>query len=309
MSCLITMSQKELHRLELIQRIRGGSLTVVEAAALLRLSRSQVHRLLQAYDLAGADGLVSKKRGRPSNRRHSEDFRNLVLDLVREHYGDFGPTLAAEKLLERHRIAVSKETLRQWMMEVGLWVSRRERKKRIFQPRGRRDCFGELVQIDGSLHWWFEGRGSKCALLVYIDDATGKLLHLRFAGSENTFDYLHATKAYLQQWGKPIAFYSDKHGVFRTTHASKKDRTSGLTQFGRALQHRHHLRQHPAGQGTRRARQPDAAGSPRQGTAAARHRHDRGGECLCAGVHGRLQSPLWQGAAQSEGHASAACRA
>jgi transposase len=235
MSCLITMSQKELHRLELIQRIRGGSLTVVEAAALLRLSRSQVHRLLQAYDLDGADGLVSKKRGRPSNRRHSEDFRNLVLDLVREHYGDFGPTLAAEKLLERHRIAVSKETLRQWMMEVGLWVSRRERKKRVFQPRGRRDCFGELVQIDGSLHWWFENRGPKCALLVYIDDATGKLLHLRFAGSENTFDYLHATKAYLQQWGKPIAFYSDKHGVFRTTHASKKDRTSGLTQFGRAL--------------------------------------------------------------------------
>ncbi|PST24112.1 ISNCY family transposase [Mesorhizobium plurifarium] len=235
MSCLITMSQKELHRLELIQRIRGGSLTVVEAAALLGLSRSQVHRLLQAYDLTGADGLVSKKRGRPSNRRYSEDFRNLVLDLVREHYVDFGPTLAAEKLVERHRIAVSKETLRQWMMEAGIWASRRERKKRVFQPRGRRDCFGELVQIDGSHHWWFENRGPKCALLVYIDDATGKLLHLRFAASENTFDYLHATKAYLQQWGKPIAFYSDKHGIFRTTHASKKDRTSGLTQFGRAL--------------------------------------------------------------------------
>ncbi|WP_322886038.1 ISNCY family transposase (plasmid) [Sinorhizobium medicae] len=161
MSCLITMSQKELHRLELIQRIRGRSLSVVQAAEL--------------------------------------------------------------------------ETLRQWMMEAGIWVSRRERKKRVFQPRGRRDCFGELVQIDGSLHWWFENRGPKCALLVYIDDATGKLLHLRFAGSENTFDYLHATKAYLQQWGKPIAFYSDKHGIFRTTHASKKDRTSGLTQFGRAL--------------------------------------------------------------------------
>lgn len=235
MSCLIVMSQKELHRLELIQRVRGGSLSVVEASALLRLSRSQVHRLLQAYDLAGADGLVSKKRGRPSNRRHSEDFRNLVLDLVREHYVDFGPTLAAEKLIERHRITVSKETLRQWMMEAGIWVSRRERKKRVFQPRGRRDCFGELVQIDGSHHWWFENRGPKCALLVYIDDATGQLLHLRFATSENTFDYLHATKAYLQQWGKPIAFYSDKHGVFRSTHASEKDRTSGLTQFGRAL--------------------------------------------------------------------------
>jgi hypothetical protein len=115
------------------------------------------------------------------------------------------------------------------------WTSRRERRRQLHQPRGRRDCFGELVQIDGSHHWWFENRGPKCALLVYIDDATGKLLHLRFAASENTFDYFHATKAYLEEWGKPIAFYSDKHGVFRTTHPSEKDRTSGLTQFGRAL--------------------------------------------------------------------------
>lgn len=143
MSCLIIMSQKELHRLEVVQKIRERRLSVVQAAELLGLSRSQVHRLLQAYDRAGADGLVSKKRGRPSNRRHSEDFRNLVLDLVREHYGDFGPTLAAERLIERHRIAVSKETLRQWMTQAGLWTSRCERKRRLHQPRGRRDCFGE----------------------------------------------------------------------------------------------------------------------------------------------------------------------
>lgn len=235
MSLLITMSQRELHRLEVIQKIRDNRLGVVQAAELLDLSRSQVHRLLQAYDLDGPAGLVSKKRSRPSNRRHSEEFRNAALDLIRERYLDFGPTLAREKLIELHRISVSKETLRQWMTEAGIWVSRRERKKRVFQPRGRRDCFGELVQIDGSHHWWFENRGPKCALLVYIDDATGKLLHLRFAGSENTFDYLHATKAYLQQWGKPLAFYSDKHGVFRSTNASKTDRTTGLTQFGRAL--------------------------------------------------------------------------
>jgi transposase len=232
---LITMSQKELNRLEAIQKIRDRRLSVVDAARLLSLSRSQVHRLLQAYDRDGAAGLVSGKRGRPSNRRHGDEFRNAVLDLVRERYHDFGPTLAREKLLELHQIAVGKETLRQWMTEAGIWTSRRERKQRIFQPRGRRDCFGELIQIDGSHHWWFENRGPKCALLVYIDDATGKLLHLRFALSENTFDYLQATKAYLEHWGKPLAFYSDKHGVFRTTHASETDRTSGLTQFGRAL--------------------------------------------------------------------------
>jgi len=232
---LITMSQKELNRLEAIQKIRDRRLSVVDAARLLSLSRSQVHRLLQAYDRDGAAGLVSKKRGQPSNRRHSDEFRNIVLDLVREHYHDFGPTLAREKLIELHQISVGKETLRRWMTEAGIWKSRRERKQQIFQPRGRRDCFGELIQIDGSHHWWFENRGPKCALLVYIDDATGKLLHLRFAKSENTFDYLQATKDYLAQWGKPVAFYSDKHGFFRTTHASSADRTSGLTQFGRAL--------------------------------------------------------------------------
>jgi transposase len=139
MSCLITMSQRELHRLEVIQKIRQGSMSVVEAAELLGLSRSQVHRLLQAYDQAGADGLVSKKRGRPSNRRHSEDFRNAALDLIRDRYADFGPTLAREKLIELHHLSIAKETLRQWMTEAGIWVSRRERKKRVFQPRGRRD--------------------------------------------------------------------------------------------------------------------------------------------------------------------------
>lgn len=101
---------------------------------------------------------------------------------MRAYYQDFGPTLACEKLVERHQLSVSKETLRQWMTAAGLWTSRRERKRQLHQPRGRRDCFGELVQIGGSHHWWLEGRGSKCALLVYIDDATGKLLHLRFAG-------------------------------------------------------------------------------------------------------------------------------
>jgi hypothetical protein len=157
------------------------------------------------------------------------------LEYVASMFSEAMPVLAAEKLLERHRIAVSKETLRQWMMEAGIWVSRRERKKRVFQPRGRRDCFGELVQIDGSLHWWFENRGPKCALLVFIDDATGQLLHLRFATSENTFDYFHAAKAYLSEWGKPLAFYSDKHGIFRVNRPAASTRGDGMTQFGRAL--------------------------------------------------------------------------
>lgn len=196
---LITMSQQELNRLEAIQKIRERRLSVVQAAELLGLSRSQVHRLLQAYDREGPAGLVSKKRGQPSNRRHSDEFRNIVLDLVREHYHDFGPTLAREKLIELHQISVGKETLRRWMTDAGLWTSRRERKQRVFQPRGRRDCFGEFVQIDASHRWWCENCDPKCALLVYIDDATRKLLQLRFAKSENTFDYLQTIKNYLAQ--------------------------------------------------------------------------------------------------------------
>ena len=152
------MSQKELHRLEVIQKIRDQRLSIIQAAELLGLSRSQVHRLLQAYDRFGEAGLVSKKRSRPSNRRHSEEFRNAALDLIRERYLDFGPTLAREKLIELHHISVAKETLRQWMTEAGIWISRRERKKRVFQLRGRRDCLGELVQIDGSHHWWLSNR-------------------------------------------------------------------------------------------------------------------------------------------------------
>ena len=129
----------------------------------------------------------------------------------------------------------SKETLRKWMADAGIWKTRKERRSRVYQPRNRRDCFGELIQLDGSHHWWFEDRGPKCALLVYIDDATSKLVHLRFAMSENAFDYFEGTKAYLTKYGKALAFYTDKHGVFRTTHASKSDATSGMTQFGRAL--------------------------------------------------------------------------
>src|SRR5674536_56145 len=157
-----------------------------------------------------------------------------IRDSIRERYPDFGPTLAAEKLAELHDIHLARETVRQWMIAAGLWTDRRARLKAVHQPRHRRDCLGELIQIDGSEHWWFEGRGPQCTLLVYIDDATSRLMHLQFVESESTFDYFVATRAYLERHGKPVAFYSDKHGVFRV---NKKDAVGGdgMTQFGRAL--------------------------------------------------------------------------
>ena len=144
-----------------------------------------------------------------------------------------GRRLAAEKLAERHDLKVSRETLRNWMRHAGIWVSRAER-LRFQQPRHRREHVGELVQIDGSDHRWFEDRAPPCTLLVFVDDATSRLMELRFVASESTFAYFEALKAYLGRHGKPVAFYSDKHSIFRV---SNEDAASGdgMTQFGRAL--------------------------------------------------------------------------
>src|SRR4030081_2920160 len=231
---VITMSREELSRLRVLIDVADGRLSVADATGLIGVGRRQIYRLLQAFRAGGAGGLISRKRGGPSNRALGSVFRETVLAIVRERYADFGPTLAAEKLSELHGLDLGVETLRQWMIGAGLWVRRKDRLKRIHQPRVRRDCLGELVQIDGSEHWWFEGRGPQCTLLVYIDDATSRLMHLQFVETESTFDYFAATRAYLEGPGKPVAFYSDKHGVFRV---NRKDAVGGdgMTQFGRAL--------------------------------------------------------------------------
>jgi hypothetical protein len=228
------MSDRELSRFEVLRDLDRGRLTAPAAAQLLRLERRQVFRLLRAYRAEGAAGLISKRRGRASNRAKPEALRTKALAIIRERYWDFGPTLAAEKLGELHGIALGRETLRQWMIADGLWLDRKQRLKRVHQPRSRRDCVGELVQIDGCEHWWFEDRGPQCTLLVFVDDATGRLMHLQFVESESTFSYFHATRAYLEAWGKPVAFYSDKHGVFRVNHEGATG-GDGMTQFGRAL--------------------------------------------------------------------------
>ena len=230
---VVAMSHGELSRFDTLMRVDRGALRVEDAATLLGLKRRQIFRLLERLRAEGASGLVSRKRGRPSNRRHSDAFRERILSIVREHYVDFGPTLAREYLAERHDIAVGCETLRQMMIEAGIWQDRAARRSRPYQPRHRRECRGELVQIDGSEHAWFETRGPKCTLLVYIDDATSELLHLKMVESESTFSYMEATREYIEQHGKPVAFYSDKHTVFRNPKATAKG--DGMTHFGRAL--------------------------------------------------------------------------
>src|SRR5277367_2147176 len=231
---VLSVSDAELRRLEVLRDVDHGGLPVNAAAQLLRRSERQVWRLLKAFRTEGVSGLISKKRGRPSNRRTASAVRAAVLWIVRQNYADFGPTLAAEKLASEHGFVFSSETLRKWIIEDGLWLDRKQRRKQVHQPRHRRECVGELVQVDGCEHWWFEDRGPQCTLLVFVDDATSRLMHLQFVESESTFAYFHAARAYLEAWGKPVALYSDKHGVFRVNHPGALG-GDGMTQFGRAL--------------------------------------------------------------------------
>ena len=166
---LVTMSDKEIHRLPVIQAVCEKRLRRRDAASQLGISERQAQRLINRYRVSGAEGLVSRKRGQPSNRRLTESLKLRVLTLIRENYSDFGPTLAAEKLRERHNIRLSIETVRNWMTSDGLWVPHARRKSRVYQPRHRRDCLGELIQIDGSHHDWFEGRihdGSRSGIFL-----------------------------------------------------------------------------------------------------------------------------------------------
>ena len=231
---VVSMSEQEFSRLEVLLRVRTGGLRLADACVLIGLQRRQVFRLLRGLKQDGAASLLSKRRGQPSNHRLPAEVRTLALSIVRERYGDFGPSLAAEKLAEHHGCSVSRETLRGWMIADGLWTYRRHRLPSPHQPRRRRDCLGELVQIDGSEHAWFEDRGAMCTLLAFVDDATSRLMLLRFVASESAFDYFRARRSYLGTHGKPVALYSDKHGVFRV---NSKDAVGGegMTQFGRAL--------------------------------------------------------------------------
>jgi len=234
------MSEKELNRLELVQLVCQKRLSVTAAAKQAGLSRQRMSLLVNTYRREGHVALVSGKRGKPSNNKSPDGLKERSLALIREYYSDFGPTLASEYLAEHNDIIVSRETLRKWMIEGGIWTTRASRRRPIQQRRQRRECRGELVQLDGSHHDWFEGRGDgKCCLLVYIDDATSELLHLEFVPSESTFALMAATRRYVMRQGRPLALYTDKAGVFRNTSRSRgvsKTDTQLGTQFTRALE-------------------------------------------------------------------------
>ena len=231
---MITMSMRELERLKAIQAVADGLLMPWRAAERLGISRRQVERLTGRYRCEGAAGLISRKRERPSNHQLPAGLADHALAIIRERYADFGPTFACEKLRESHGLTLAAETVRHLMTDAGLWIPRKQRPPKIHQPRNRRSCLGELIQIDGSDHRWFEDRAPACTLLVFIDDATSQLMTLHFTATESTFSYFEATRKYIEAHGKPVALYSDKASVFHCNqHASTPDK--GVTQYGRAL--------------------------------------------------------------------------
>ena len=228
------MSSKELHRVRVMEQLDVGALTLSQAGERMGVSYRQARRIRQKWRDAGPSGLIHGSRGRVSNRCRPDGEREAVLARYGERYGDFGPTLAAEKLAEEG-LDVPRETLRRWLTGAQLWPGpRRERKHRRRRPR--RAHFGELVQLDGSDHAWFEDRGPSCTLMVMVDDATGHV-EAHFSASES----LVAAQRVLARWigacgGIPAALYTDRASLYhcdREANDEEKRQGSGpLTKFG-----------------------------------------------------------------------------
>lgn len=233
---MIEMTAKDVLRNQVMAQVVEGKLDQASAASRLGISVRQVKRLKRRLQDEGTQGLLSKKRGRPSNRRTPPEVLAKALALIGERYADFGPTLACEKLDEVHEIKLSVETVRQAMLGAGLWKARRGAGIRTHAIRERRARRGELIQIDGSPHDWFEGRAPRCCLLVFIDDATSELMGLRFVDTETTLGYMDLLEQYVLEHGLPAALYSDRHSIFQINRGDRQDASHHQTQFARALE-------------------------------------------------------------------------
>ena len=229
------MSDKEILRGQLMAQLVEGKLDQQSAAIRLSITVRQVKRLKHNFLKEGIAGLISKKRGQASNRRTPAGLTAQVASLIGARYADFGPTLAAEKLSEVHGIHLSVETIRQQMIAAGYWTPKRGQSIRAHPLRDRRPRRGELIQIDGSPHDWFEGRAPCCCLLVFIDDATSALTDLQFVDVETTLGYMAALERHIGRHGVPAALYSDRHSIFRV-NPLKSMPTDAQTQFARALE-------------------------------------------------------------------------
>jgi hypothetical protein len=239
MESLLIMRNEEIDKLRVIREVIAGKLSWREAGERLQLSVRQIGYLCARVKKEGNRGTIHGLRGKPSNHRLEQKQVDKAVELVRQHYSDFGPTLANEKLRQRHQVRISTSAWRQTMIEAGLWKGKRSPQKHRAM-RQRRSQLGMLVQLDGSEHDWLEGRGPRCVLVVYIDDASSRVLHGEFVESEDTLTLLGTTRQYLQRYGRPVAFYVDKDSIYKVNREASieeqlKD-SGSMTQFGRAMQ-------------------------------------------------------------------------
>lgn len=231
------MSSRDCNRLDVLTRRRRDELTQAHAAALLRLSIRQVRRLTRRVEQFGPRGLAHGNRGRTGNHRMSAVERSTIICLLRAHYPDFGPTLAAEKLSERHGITRDPKTVRAILMAEGLWHPRRARPRSEHRSwRQRKAALGEMIQFDGSYEDWFEDRGECCCLLAAIDDATGSVLHTQFVADEGVFPVFAFWKGSIERLGVPRSIYVDRFSTYKMTQRVAVENPDLKTQFQRALE-------------------------------------------------------------------------
>lgn len=219
MEKILTMSQKELKRVKILEQIEKKKILLEQGSGALEISIRQTYRILKRYREQGDEGVIHRSRGKPSNRGYPNKLKEQVIRIYRKSYKDFGPTFFTEKLEERHKIKIDHETVRRWLREKGeITATRKHRRHR--KKRERKSSIGEMLQFDGSHHDWFEGRGPVCCLLHAVDDASSKVF-LRFSKSENTEDVLKTLRAYVETNGIPHSIYTDKFGVYY----SEKEKT------------------------------------------------------------------------------------
>ena len=236
---VLRMTHRDIDRIKTLHLAIQKKITQEKAGEILELCRQQVNRLCQKIKKEGNRAVIHGLRGRPSNHQLSQKLIEKAKKKLKERYPDFGPTFAAEKLLEVEGIKLSSETVRRFMTELKLWKAKK-RKATHRQWRERKDCFGEMVQMDGSDHAWFEGRSDKCILLASIDDATNRIF-LRFAEHEDTRNLMQFSRTYLKKFGKPRSFYVDKDSIYKTNRQPNLEeelqgKEYGLTQFTRAME-------------------------------------------------------------------------
>jgi len=227
------MSRKEIDQISVFEKLKNRDIKQKEAVKILNLGIRQIKRKLKDYRKHGAAALIHKSRGKEGNHQLCESLARQAITLVREKYPGFGPTLASEKLWENHNLVINRETLRLKMIDEGLWQVKKKKIKVIHLMRDRKDCFGEMIQVDGSDHDWFELRALRCTLLAFIDDATGRIVHLEFTQGETTENLMRAAWQYMEAFGRPAALYTDRGGVYKV-NLNNPD-CDKLTQFERAM--------------------------------------------------------------------------